>query len=401
MPATADRQASMLRSPLLPIFLTIFVDVFGLTLIIPILPFFAKHLGASDTMVGVLLASYAACQLVSGPILGRISDRVGRKQTLLVSQAGTMVGFLVLGVAHTLPMLFLSRVIAGSTAGNLTVAQAYITDVTKPEERTKAFGLLGVAFGMGFLLGPAIAGWLSRRYGYGVPGLAAAGLSLLSMILTATLLPKRPPTALPGTAPGEGRFGAFQRLFERPLPRRRLLEFFAFTLSFATLTGGLALYLQRRFDFTEDKVGYLYAYSGLIGGAIQGGLIGLLARKLGEQRLSVIGFGLMAAGYAFLGAIYSLPPLLVVMGVTALGSAVVRPALTTLLTRSVGPHEQGAALGVSQTLSSVSLIIGPVLANWLIGHDRLGAYGLAAALFAAAGVGLGVQRAPAPETAGA
>lgn len=382
----------MLRSPLLPIFLTIFVDVFGLTLIIPILPFFAKHLGASGTVVGVLLASYAACQLVSGPILGRISDRVGRKQTLLVSQLGTMIGFLVLGLSSSLGMLFLSRIIAGSFAGNLTVAQAYITDVTKPEERTRAFGLLGLAFGMGFLLGPALAGWLSRRYGYGVPGLVAAGMSLLSITLTATLLPKRPP-ADTGAA-REGRFGAIQRLFQRPLPRRRLLEFFAFALSFSILTGGLALYLQHRFSFTEDKVGYLYAYSGLVGGLIQGGLIGWMARKLGEQRLSVLGFALMAGGYAFLGALYRLPPLLVVVGVTAFGSAVVRPALTTLLTRSVGAHEQGAALGVSQTLSSIALIIGPVLANWLIDHDHLAAYGLSAAVFAAAGAALGMTRAP-------
>ncbi|EYF08753.1 MFS transporter [Chondromyces apiculatus] len=385
----------MLRSPLLPIFLTIFVDVFGMTMIIPVLPFFAQHLGASEVVTGALLATYAACQLVSGPILGRISDRVGRKPTLLASQLGTMVGFTVLGFSHTLWMLFLSRFISGSTAGNLTVAQAYIADVTKPEDRTRAYGLVGVAFGTGFLIGPALSGELAERYGYGVPGLAAAGLSLLSFVLTATLLPARKPLTVPDT---RGRVAAFQQLFQRPLPRRRLIEFFFFSLSFATLTGGLSFYLQRRFSFTMKNVGHLYAYSGLIGGMVQGGLIGRMAKKLGEQRIAIMGFALMAVGYAFLGALYTLPMLLVVVAFSSIGSAVVRPVLTTLITKSVGPHEQGTVLGVSQTLSCLALITGPLLANTFIGQGRLAAYGLSAAIFAAIGVGIGLRDAPPPET---
>ncbi|WP_437973566.1 MFS transporter [Sorangium sp. So ce295] len=395
----------MLRSPLLPIFLTVFVDVLGLTLVLPLLPFYAQHFGASELVVGVLAASYAVCQLVSGPILGRISDRVGRKPTLLASQTGTFLGFLVIGSASSLWMLFLGRIIDGLTAGNLTIAQAYISDVTRPEERTKAFGLIGIAFGSGFLLGPAITGELASRFGYGAPAYGAAALSLLSVLLTATLLPAKPP--LPAAQGGAtsaaarpaslGRGDAFRRYFDRPLPRRRLLEFFAFSLSFSTLIGGLALFLERRFAFGVKETGYLYAFSGLIGGSIQGGLIGRLAKRYGEERLALIGFATMVVGYGLLGVAYTLPVLLALVGLAAFGAAVVRPAVTTLLTKSVGRDEQGAALGVSQSLASISQIIGPIGAGWLIEHRALAAYGLMAATFAALGVLLGLQKIPVSE----
>jgi MFS family permease len=399
----------MRRSPLLPIFLTVFVDVLGLTLVLPLLPFYAEHFGASELVVGVLAASYAVCQLVSGPILGRISDRVGRKPTLLASQTGTFFGFLVIGSASSLPMLFVGRIIDGLTAGNLTIAQAYISDVTRPEERTRAFGLIGIAFGSGFLLGPAITGELASRFGYGAPAYGAAALSLTSILLTATLLPAKPiaPAASPEAAAAEparasgasviGRGDAFRRFFDRPLPRRRLLEFFAFTLSFSTLIGGLALFLERRFAFGVKETGYLYAFSGLVGGSIQGGAIGRLAKRFGEERLALIGFGTMVIGYGLLGVAYALPTLLVLVGIGAFGSAVVRPAVTTLLTKSVGRDEQGAALGVSQSLASLAQIVGPIGAGWLIQHRALSAYGLMAAGFAAVGVLLGLQKLPVGE----
>ncbi|HTN83942.1 MAG TPA: MFS transporter [Sorangium sp.] len=396
----------MRRSPLLPIFLTVFVDVLGLTLVLPLLPFYAEHFGASELVVGVLAASYAVCQLVSGPILGRISDRAGRKPTLLASQTGTFIGFLVLGSASSLWMLFLGRIIDGLTAGNLTIAQAYISDVTRPEERTRAFGLIGIAFGSGFLLGPAITGELASRFGYGAPAYGAAVLSLTSILLTATLLPAKPvvpaasPEAAATAAPRPaaiGRGDAFRRYFDRPLPRRRLLEFFAFSLSFSTLIGGLALFLERRFSFGVKETGYLYAFSGLIGGSIQGGLIGRLARRYGEERLALVGFATMVIGYGLLGAAYTLPTLLVLVAIAAFGAAVVRPSVTTLLTKSVGRDEQGAALGVSQSLASISQIVGPIGAGWLIEHRALAAYGLMAASFAALGFVLGLQKIPVGE----
>src|SRR5580693_4355995 len=165
------------RSPLLPIFLIVLVDVLGMTIILPLLPFYAEHFGASALQVGLLVSTYALCQLVAGPVLGQWSDRMGRRKPLLiVSQLGTFAGFLILASAHSLWVVFLSRVIDGLTAGNLSLAQAYIADVTEPEHRAKSFGIIGIAFGIGFLIGPATSGFLSQ-YGYTYPILAAAALS--------------------------------------------------------------------------------------------------------------------------------------------------------------------------------------------------------------------------------
>jgi MFS family permease len=416
----------MLRSPLLPIFLTVFVDVLGLTLMLPLLPLYTEHLGGTPLTVGLLIASYAFCQLISGPILGRASDRVGRKPVLLVSQAGTFIGFLIIGFAPrigaavgvpALAILFLGRIIDGFTAGNLSIAQAYISDVTRPENRTRAFALIGIAFGSGFLIGPAISGVLAHRFEMGTPAFAAASLSLLSIILTATLLPRNPirpdedgvpgasaqPVAVsgasgvprPAPSPSGSRSLAFGKFFSRPLPRRRLLEFFAFTLSFSTLIGGLALFLERRFGFNVENVGWVFAFSGLIGGFIQGGIIGRLVKRYGEAKLALSGFVTMAIGYCLLGAAYRIPLLLALVAISGFGVAVTRPALTTLITKSVGRDETGAALGVSQSLSSIAQMVGAPVAGLLIQHGWLAAYGLAAGSVALMGVVLGLQPEPA------
>lgn len=367
--------------PLLPIFLTVLVDVLGMTLIFPLLPFYAEHFGATPLVVGTLSASYAVCQLISAPVLGRWSDRVGRKRVLVVSQLGTCAGFLVLAFAPSLPFLFLGRVLDGLTAGNLTIAQAYISDVTKPEQRTRAFALIGIAFGLGFLVGPAASGWLAANHGYSAPVFAAAGLSALSILTTLVVLPNRPPVGA-----GSNRSFDFGRFFRRALPKKRLLQMFAFGLSFFTVLGGLALFLERQLSYDVEHTGYVYAFSGLIGALIQGGPIGRLVKRFGEERLSLFALLAMAAGYGFLGAASGVGSLLVLVAVSGVGSAIARPALTTLVTKAVGPDEQGAILGTSQSLTSIAQIIGPVLAGFFIEHHWLWAYGLVAATFALAGV---------------
>jgi predicted MFS family arabinose efflux permease len=277
--------------------------------------------------------------------------------------------------------LYLARVIDGCTAGNLSIAQAYISDVTKPENRTRAFGFIGIAFGTGFLLGPAISGFLARRFDYSAPAFGAAGLSALSIILTASLLPGKH-VAKHSSSPR--RRLDLGRYFRQPGPRKRLLEFFAFTMSFSTVIGGLALYLNARFEFDVERTGYVYALSGLVGAIIQGG-ISRLARSLGEARLSFVGFASMAIGYMSLGAARIIPVLIAIVAVASFGAAVTRPSLTTLLTKSVGPDEQGALLGTSQSLAGISQIAGPVIAGWLIGRGQLAAYGLVAGGFALLG----------------
>ncbi|MCC6524545.1 MAG: MFS transporter, partial [Polyangiaceae bacterium] len=404
----------MFRSPLFPIFLTVLVDVLGLTIVLPLLPYYARHFGASPFVVTTLAASYAVCTLVSGPILGRISDRVGRKPTLLASQLGTFVGFLIIANASSLSMLFLGRIIDGLTAGNLSIAQAYVSDVTRPENRTRAFALVGIAFGTGFLIGPFISGALAHHVSYAAPALFAAGLSALSIVTTATLLPRTAPrpSELPGTTGATGATGTTAtaattgttarapaaspsrtrsagELFRRPEARRRLLEFFAFMLSFSTLVGGLALFLQARFDFTVDETGYIFGVSGLVGAVVQGGLIGRLVRRFGDARLATIGLGAMAVAYACLGFAYVVPVLVGLTVVGAFGTAVTRPALTTLITKSVGPDEQGMALGVSQSLASLAQIVANLGAGALIERGWLAAWGLVGAFYASVGLLIG------------
>jgi multidrug resistance protein len=400
----------MSRSPLLPIFLTVFVDVLGLTLLLPLLPFYALSLGASPFVATILGATYATCQLIAGPILGRISDRVGRKPVLIVSQVGTFAALLMIAGAHALWMLFVGRIIDGLTAGNLSIAQAYISDVTRPENRTRAFAVIGISFGMGFLVGPAISGIIAQHYGFAAPVYGAAALSGLSILLTIFLLPNQEEleaiksttaggelSAAQDGPPAGARTLAIGQFFARPLARRRLFQFFLYMTSFATLTGGLALFLKARFGMDVQQVGYVFMVSGFMGAFIQGGLIGRLVKRFGEPRLAVLGFLSMAIGYPLLGLVGSVPQLIGVVCFSSFGVAVVRPCLTTLLTRSVGRREQGAILGTSQSLASISQMVGQPLAGFLIERGLLVAYGLAAAIFAFAGAVLTIAPEPAIE----
>jgi len=389
---------------LLPIFIIVLIDVFGLTLIIPILPLYAQRFGASDMTVGLLLTAFAICQFFASPVLGRVSDSVGRKPVLIVSQLGMLASYLVLGAAQSLWMVFLGRIIAGITAGNLSIAQAYISDVTRPEERTKAYGLIGVAFGAGFVFGPPIAGFLMEWHD-SAPFYLAAILSGLSALATTVLLPHREPA--PAQGPRRSRIGEITELFARPEPRRRLVEFFVFQMSFSLLMGGgFILFLQHLFPqyFAPElrtsgrHVGLMFLYTGVIGSIVQGAFVGRLAKRLGEERLAVVGFVCGALGHCLMGFTgFALWSLLGMMAVGQFGFGVVRPALTTLLTKSVGPHEQGKVLGVSTSLTSISQIVCPILAASLAQRRHLVGYGLLVSAFAALGAVLVMQRsAPTP-----
>jgi len=306
---------------LLPIFLIVLVDILAFTLVIPLLAIYAEGLGATPLQAMLLVSVFALCQLVSGPLLGRISDRVGRKPMLIVSQVGTLVGLLVMGSATTLWLLFLGRILDGATAGNLSLAQAYIADNTLPEDRARSFAIIGIAFGLGFFLGPTMAGYLSQ-YGLHAPFHAAAALSLLSIVCTAALLPNQAAAARPDgdAGPAGARlaltdWGTYTQYFERPVLAGLLLQFFLFAVAFSTFTSGFALFAERTFrwndqPFTPREIGYLFAYAGLLGILLQGGLIGRLVKRFGEPVLVTAGFISMAAGYLLLGLIEHIGPLI-------------------------------------------------------------------------------------------
>jgi MFS family permease len=354
---------------LLPIFAILLVDVLGFTIILPLLPFYAEHMGASAFLAGLLVSVYGLCQLLAGPILGPLSDRIGRKPVLLVSQLGTFAGFLILANAKTLPLVFISRVIDGLTAGNFSVAQAYISDVAEPRQRAKSFGLIGIAFGIGFILGPAISGFLAP-FGIHYPIYAAAALSATSILLTQFLLPAARPEAHPKK---DAAWKHYLRWYRVPELSKLLWQFSAFIFAFAMFVSTFPLFAERRpFDghagAGATEVGFMFAFWGLVGIVIQGMLIGKLVERFGEKKLVVTGFIATALAYVILVHYSTLYSLLLLLTLTAIGGSLLRPSLTSLITQHVDRTEQGMAMGLLQVLQSLAQITAPVLGGWMMGR---------------------------------
>jgi MFS transporter, DHA1 family, tetracycline resistance protein len=376
---------------LLPVFLIVLVDVFGMTLVIPLLAIYAESFDATPLQATMLISVFAACQLVSGPLIGHASDRTGRKPMLIISQIGTFIGFIILAKASALWMIYLSRVIDGATAGNLSLAQAYIADNTTPEERAKKFGLIGIAFGLGFFVGPSITGLLSARYGLTAPIYLAAAMSATSILCTTFLLRGGPPTTSLADRRAALEWNTYAQYFSRPELRARLLQFLFFMLSFSTFISGFALFAERRFvwqghPFGPREVGYIFGFVGLLGIILQGGLIGRLVKRVGESNLAIMGFAALVVGYLGLGLAQSIGALLVVSAIASFGNGVLRPALTSLITQQAGRHEQGVVLGLTQSMTSLASIVAPIVAGLFIEHAHLTAWATTAALLAGVGV---------------
>jgi MFS family permease len=400
----SEGKTPRLSRALAPIFLIVLVDIFGFTLVIPLLAIYAESpaFHATPLQATALVSTYAVCQLVSGPFLGRLSDRVGRKPVLLVSQLGTLLGFIVMANAHALWMLYVARIIDGATAGNLTIAQAYISDNTKPKDRAKSFALIGIAFGLGFFLGPAVTGKLST-YGLTAPIFLAAGLSATSIVCTLFFLPGGKPSGIgheeAAEAEGEGApaapggkrlslldWGTYARYLSRPFLGSLFLQFFCFCFAFSTFVSGFALFAERTFTwdghpFGPREVGYLFGFTGFLGIVLQGGLIGRLVKRFGEASLARAGFLSVFVANTTLGVIHSVGPLVAVAAVASFGNGVLRPALTSLISRNAGRQEQGVVLGFNQSLNSVAQITAPMLGGFLIMQGQLTLWSWVAAAF--------------------
>jgi len=396
-----DSAARVRRSPLLPIFLVVLIDVLGFTIVYPLLPFYAEHFGASPLIATTLVSVYALCSLVSTPVIGRLSDQYGRRRLLLISQAGTCAGFVVLWYSSSLWMVFLGRVLDGITAGNLSIAQAYISDHTRPENRAKAFGVIGIAFGIGFFFGPGMAGWLGA-YQLQLPFLVAACLSAGSMICSFVLLEPgashvpeaqgAAPSLPGGTRPAVFQLSTYLDYFRRPGLGSLYLQFFLFAFSFTAFMSGFALFAERRFTtsngapWTSREVGFMFAYSGFLGIILQGGILGRLVKRFGEPRLAIAGFLAAAIAYAMLGFAATLWVLLVAASISAFGNGVLRPVVTSEITQAVGRHEQGIAIGISGSLNSLAMTVAPPVGGSLLDHHWLFAWTLVPAATAALGL---------------
>ena len=375
----------MKRSPLIVIFTTIFIDLVGFGIVIPVLPFYAEGtlFNATPRTVGLLFASYSIMQLIFSPVLGGLSDKHGRRPVLLISIIGTGIGFLVLGFAKTIFMLFVGRILDGITGGNISTAQAYIADITTEENRAKGMGLVGAAFGVGFIFGPAIGGILSQ-WGVNVPFFFAAALCFANAVLLYFTLPETVTANHPAKnrAAGGRSFRHVLTSLKQPRLAFVLIIYFLFVVSFSIMTSSFAFYTMFRFGYDAQHTGYLFAYVGLIAVVIQGGLIGRLVKRFGELPLVIFGalcFAISLFAVPFVGpAAGGLAALLVGGGVFSMGNSLATPALTSLASKSAGPEQQGVVLGVTQSVASLARAVGPFLAAVLINSSiaHMGADGL-------------------------
>jgi predicted MFS family arabinose efflux permease len=354
------------RSSLAILFVIVFVDLLGFGMVIPVMPLYAKALGASEAWTGLLSTGYSAMQFVFAPIWGRLSDRVGRRPVLLVSIFMTAAAFLVYGLAGSFAVLLASRLFAGAATANIAIARAFVADVTPPEGRARGMGLIGAAFGLGFVLGPAAGSALSH-VSISAPGLAAAALALLNGVAAWVVLPEPEQRTVRAEA-SRNRFTAFFHEMGRPGIRRVILVYFLSVLAFSAMEATYAFLAKERYGLDQARVGLLFAYIGVIVVVVQGGLIGRLTRRFGEKPLLVAGVALQAVALAALPFAGTVAGLALATAPLAVGSGLSQPSLSSLLSRFARADEQGGTLGIGESAAAFGRIIGPETATWTFGR---------------------------------
>ena len=355
-------------SPLFIIFLTVFIDMVGFGIIIPVLPLYAEHFQASPIAIGWLTGIYSGMQIIFTPILGRLSDRFGRRPILLVSLAGTSIGFAVMGLANSLPLLFVARIIDGTTGGNISTAQAYIADVSTPENRSRSMGLIGAAFGLGFTFGPMIGGIMSR-ISYGAPFYFAAALAACNVVLLYFLLPESLSSEHRAQPHENARITELFRHGHGWMFAAVVATYFFAITGFAIMTTLFALFTEKRFGYDAHQNGYLFGFIGILSVIMQGGLIGRLITKFGETMLARTGLVILTASMIALPLSGGLTSLLIVCAGLAIANGLTSPTLTGLASQMMDRGWQGRALGLMQSAGSLSRLIGPLIAGWFLMAD--------------------------------
>lgn len=356
----------ILRLPreLLPIYGTTLADMLGYTLMIPLLPSVAERYGASDFTVGALLSIPAFCSAIAAPVWGKSSDLVGRKNIILLSQACSLAGYLMLALSHSLFWIFISRIISGVGAGNMGAAQSYIADVTKPEQRDQAYALFGVVFGSAFIVGPVAAGFLEHK-GLQFPFFIAAALEAVNIIFTVIYLPRlnRPEDAK--------QLDIKTSIKEAMQPRIRIVfgRQFLFIFAVVYFLADFALYLHHALHYDVKQVAWLLAGAGIVGGLVQGVAVAPLAKRLGDRAVGQIGFVFGFAAYALIYWVQSLGWFLPVLVLWAIGAALVEPTLMAILAKRAPKDERGAIMGVSDSANSIALIIAPAIGTAIVGQN--------------------------------
>ncbi|MBM4404634.1 MAG: TCR/Tet family MFS transporter [Chloroflexi bacterium] len=370
----------MRRSPLTVIYLTVFIDLLGFGIILPLLPLYAEELGAGGVWVGGILTAYSGLQFLSAPFLGRLSDRIGRRPVILASLAGSVAGFLITGFAGSLWALLAGRAVAGASGGSIAPAQAYIADVTTPGQRTKAMGLLGACIGLGFVLGPALGAGLSH-FGFGAASFTAAGLAGANLLLGYFILtePRREQAASTDRRPT---LASLLTAFTKPVTRRLLLATFLTTFAFVAMEATFALLGERRYDLSEARLGLIFAFGGVVIIIVQGGLVGRLSAQIGERATAACGAAILTGGLLLLPLAPGLGVAALLLGLIAAGQGLVSPALSSMLSLHAESGKQGGLLGLGQAHAAAARAIGPIVAGALFDADDALPY-LVAGLIAA------------------
>ena len=360
------------KRSLLILFSVIVLDLIGFGVVMPILPFYAKQYGANATIVGLLLTSYSAMQFLFSSVWGKISDKIGRKKVLLLTIAGSALSLTLLGLANSLLLLFVGRLLSGTFAANISVASAYVTDVTTEENRTKGMGMIGAAFGIGFLLGPALGGVLSR-YGYHVPILTAAALSAVNLFYAFLHLPE----------PAHHHHVVEKirtKLLENPAILKLCVVNLVFTLAVTQLESTFAFFMMQRYSYDAIHVSYILAMMALIMVGIQGGLIRTLSQRYGEVLLLAAGALMMVVAFASVPLSPTVALLLLPLGLASVGRAIGQPSMMSIVSKKSPPHMRGSVMGTFQASASLGRVVGPVIAGYLFDQSMPLPYYLAGGL---------------------
>ena len=381
------------RTTLRLIFLTLFIDMIGFGIVIPVLPLYAEgtaagsHFHASPDQLAWIVGIYSLLQVFCSPLLGKISDRFGRKPVLAVSICGTAVGFVILGAATTVTMLLAGRIIDGISGGNISTAMACIADCTTKKERSRNMGLVGAAFGLGFVIGPALGGVLSKYFGLATPFYFAAGLALMNAVLVMLRLPE---TLTPEARAKARDKASLSEVFSGGRSGTvviALLSQLAGVTGFSVMTALFAIFCEKRYGYDTAHVGYLLAYVGILGALMQGGVVRRLLHRPIEKPLAIIGTAVLAASMAWLATLSqngSLALLLLACAGISIGNSLSTPTLNGLASRAVDAHAQGRLMGMMQSAGGLGRFLGPMLGYSLVKYDAGHAYGHTAFLASAA-----------------
>jgi MFS transporter, DHA1 family, tetracycline resistance protein len=354
-------------SPLVIIFVTVFIDLLGFGIIIPLLPFYAESFGASAFTIGLLGSVFSLMQFLVAPLCGRWSDRIGRRPIILGGLLASCAAYVALALANSLALIFAARIIGGIAGGNIPTAQAYIADITTGENRAKGMGLIGAAFGLGFIVGPAIGGILTR-FGHSAPMWFAAALCLGNFVAALFLLPESRHGDV--TRVSHGRLDLLQRARRHPGLIALLVVFFLLSTAFSGFEATFALFAAHRFGFTAETIGFVFALIGVVLAVVNGVLVGRVIPWLGEKRVIPIAIGLTGLGILLVPFSATVLGLCIACATLAVGMGFNSPSLTSAISRVSDPTEQGGMLGLAQSLAALGRIAGPAWGGLLF--DRAG-----------------------------